>query len=149
MFIRIQQSLSVHTANYPRDARSAGNVAASFEQGRVSTEIPSNTKEESTSRGGAVKAEEGISQKIQPDGFAMGASRTSEDLLNVLSIFFATDVEIKALLVLGMKKIGFDRLEKNFSVLLEDFAERLASEDNMHGVSQFASLQLEHILHIC
>lgn len=79
----------------------------------------------------------------------MGASRTSEDLLNVLSIFFATDVEIKALLVLGMKKIGFDRFEKNFSVLLEDFAERLASEDNMHGLSQFASLQLEHILYIC
>lgn len=79
----------------------------------------------------------------------MGASRTSEDLLNVFSEFFAKDVEIKALLVSAMKKIGFDRLEKNFSVLLEDFAERLAPEDNMHGVSQFASLQLENIPYIC
>lgn len=84
---------------------------------------------------------------IQSDDLTIPASPISEHLLDVFSGFFAEDVEVKALLVSGMEKMGSDRLEKNFSVLLEDFAERLASEDNMHEVSQFASLQQEPILY--
>lgn len=141
--------MSVHTANYPQDGRSASNIATSLEQGRVSIEVPSNSKGKSTSLGGPVKADQGTSQKIQTDDLTIPASPTSEDLLDVFSGFFAEDVEVKALLVSGMKKIGSDRLEKNFSVLLEDFAERLASEDSMHDVSQLASPQQEPILYTC
>ena len=91
----------------------------------------------------------GTRQKIQTDNLTTPASTTSEDLLDIFSGFLAEDVEVKALLVLGMKRIGSDRLKKNLSVLLEDFAERLTSEDNMHDVSQFACLQQQPILYTC
>ena len=70
----------------------------------------------------------------------------SKDLLKSFSGFLADSLEVKALLVSGMKKIGYKRLEKNFSILVEDFAERLASEEGLHDISQLAS-QSHHLFY--
>ena len=72
---------------------------------------------------------------------AIRTASPSKTLLDTLSTFFVGDVEIKAPLISGIKKIGSHRLEKNLGVLIEDFAERLALEDNLHNVAQFVSLR--------
>ena len=60
--------------------------------------------------------------------------------LESLSECFSEDTEVQALITDGIRRMGHDRLGKNFAVLLQDFAFELSTDKGYSEIAQFVSL---------
>ena len=136
----IECRISFSNSDQAQEATQRSNVDQSTGRGNVPTpETSRRTEEASPSSESSPKTNHKLSQEAPNDDLTLVTNSRSAELLKSLSEFLAESLEIKVLLVSGMKKISSKRLEKNFSILVEDFAERLASEGGLHDISQLAS----------
>lgn len=139
---------SVHNSDHGQEATTRNNIDREIGHENVPiAETSRRSGEASLSSEDTPETYHKTSQKFQYDDPTIAMYSHPKDLLESFSGFLADSLEIKALLVSGMKKIGYKRLEKNFSILVEDFAERLASEEGLHDISQLASQR--HNLFYC